>query len=404
VDRSTFVSDRLGVVRRTAEGYDAFFPAPLPRRVDLGPTTMRLLTDATGALHRLDGVGRMLPGSGFAVGPALRLESVSSSRIEGTRTDVDELLRFESGGAASASGDLLEVVNHVRAVEHGLEGLRRLPLSLRLLREIHGVLMRGVRGEVMTPGEFRRSQNWIGLPGSTLATARFVPPPVTAMHEALADLEVFLHERDLPDLVTAALAHYQFEAIHPFLDGNGRIGRLLVPLMLAERGVLDRPLLSLSPFLERDRDHYTELLFTTSATGDITPWLDFFLAGVAARSRVAEQRALRLFDISQALEKRLGAAGVSTTARRLAASLVEQPYVAAPELARRLGVTPPTARKALADLERLGVLEEVTGKQRNRLWVAAELLEATTGPDPDPDARPVGRPVGQSASGSTWHS
>ncbi len=378
MDRSSFVSDRLGVVRRTTAGYDAFFPAPLPRSVELGAATLRLLTDATGALHRLAGVGQLLPDPAIGVGAAVRIESISSSRIEGTRTDVDQLLRHESRGDAGAppQGDLLEVVNHVRAAEHALTSLGRLPLSLRLLRETHGVLMRGVRGETMTPGEFRRSQNWIGHPGATLSTARFVPPPVDAMHEALADLERFVHERELPDLVTAALAHYQFEAIHPFLDGNGRIGRLLVAMILAEREVLARPVLSLSSYLERHRERYTALLFTTSATGELTAWLDFFLTGVVEQAGVSERRTLRLVDIARDLETRLTIAGVSSTALRLAAALSERPYVTAPEVARLLGVTPPTARKAITDLARLGVLTEVTGKQRNRVWVAPEVLAA----------------------------
>jgi Fic family protein len=378
VDRASFVSDRLGVVRRTTAGYDAFFPAALPRTVELGAATLRLLTDATGALHRLAGVGQLLPDPAIGVGAAVRIESISSSRIEGTRTDVDQLLRHESRGDAGAppQGDLLEVVNHVRAAEHALTSLGRLPLSLRLLRETYGVLMRGVRGETMTPGEFRRSRNWIGHPGATLSTTRFVPPPVDAMHAALADLESFVHERELPDLVTAALAHYQFEAIHPFVDGNGRIGRLLVAMILAERRVLTRPVLSLSSYLERHRERYIELLFTTSATGELTPWLDFFLTGVVEQAGVSERRTSRLVDIARDLETRLTTAGVSATALRLAAAIIERPYVTAPEVARLLDVTPPTARKAITDLARLGVLTEVTGKQRNRVWVAPDVLAA----------------------------
>lgn len=381
MERALFSSDRLGKVRRTAEGYDAFFPAPVPREVELGAATIRLLADATGALHRLAGVGHLLPDPGPAAGAAMRIESIASSRIEGTRSGVDDLLRHESRGGSDSQleGDLLEVVNHLRAAEYGLAALARLPLSMRLLRETHGVLMRGVRGGTMTPGEFRRSQNWIGRPGATIATARFVPPPVDDMHDALADLERFLHERELPDLVAIALAHYQFEAIHPFLDGNGRIGRLLVPLMLADRGILDRPVLSLSTYLERHRDRYSELLFTTSASGDVIPWLDFFLAGVVEQSVVAERRTLRLVQVIEGLEARLRTAGVSVSAARLAADLSERPYVTAPEVARRLDVTPPTARKAIIDLERLGVLVQVAGRQRNRIWVAPEILEAIAG-------------------------
>ncbi|MEX2549471.1 MAG: Fic/DOC family N-terminal domain-containing protein, partial [Nitriliruptoraceae bacterium] len=254
----------------TLDGYPAFFPARVPRELDYDATTVKKLTEATAAVHRLAGASRLLPRPEILMGPYVRLEAVLSSRIEGTQTSVGQLLLFEADDPAGAlpEGDLLEVVNYTRALDHALTALDRLPLSLRLLRETHAILMSGVRGGAMTPGEFRRSQNWIGPPGSTLQTARFVPPPVEAMNDALADLERFLHEDDLPNLVALALAHYQFEAIHPFLDGNGRIGRLLVPLALCQRGVLERPMLYLSAYFERHRSRYYHLLFETSATGD----------------------------------------------------------------------------------------------------------------------------------------
>ena len=381
MDLDAFSSDRLGTARRTVDGYHAFFPAPVPRELDYHATTVNKLTDATAALHRLAGVSRLLPSPEILMGPYVRLEAVLSSRIEGTQTSVAQLLRFEADDPDDArpEGDLLEVVNYTRALDHALNALDRLPLSLRLLRETHAILMSGVRGEAMTPGEFRRSQNWIGPPGSTLQTARFVPPPVDAMNDALADLERFLHEDNLPDLVALALAHYQFEAIHPFLDGNGRIGRLLVPLALCQRGVLERPMLYLSAYFERHRSRYYHLLFETSATGDTIPWINFFLDGVAQQSRDAEERTVTLVDLQRDIREELLAANVTNTALRLAESLFDRPYVTTKRVTRQFEVTAPTAQKAIDSLVDQGILTEVTGKKRNRVYLSPGIMDAVYG-------------------------
>lgn len=381
MDLDAFTSDRLGAVRMTVDGYHAFFPAPLPRELDYDATTVRKLTEATAALHRLAGVSRLLPSPEILMGPYVRLEAVLSSRIEGTQTSVGQLLLFEADDHEQAppEGDLLEVVNYTRALDHALSALDRLPLSLRLLRETHAILMSGVRGAAMTPGEFRRSQNWIGPPGSTLQTARFVPPPVDEMNDGLADLERFLHEDDLPNLVALALAHYQFEAIHPFLDGNGRIGRLLVPLALCQRGVLERPMLYLSAYFERHRSRYYHLLFETSATGDPIPWINFFLDGVAQQSRDAEERTVTLVDLQRDVREELLAAKVTNTALRLAESLLDRPYVTAKRVTRQFEVTPPTAQKAIDSLVDQGILTEVTGKKRNRVYLSPRIMDAVYG-------------------------
>jgi Fic family protein len=381
VDLGAFTSDRLGTVRRTVDGYHAFFPAPVPRELDYDATTVRKLTDATAAVHRLAGVSRLLPSPDIPMGPYVRLEAVLSSRIEGTQTSVGELLLYEADDHDDTppEGDLLEVVNYTRALDHALDALDRLPLSLRLIRETHAILMSGVRGEAMTPGEFRRSQNWIGPPGSTLRTARFVPPPVEAMHEALTDLERFLHEEDIPTLVALALAHYQFEAIHPFLDGNGRIGRLLVPLALCQRGVLERPMLYLSAYFERHRSRYYHLLFETSATGDPTPWINFFLDGVADQSRDAEERTVTLVDLQRDIREELLAAKVTNTTLRLAESLLDRPYVTAKRVTRQFDVTTPTAQKAIDSLVDQAILTEVTGRKRNRVYLSQRILDAVYG-------------------------
>jgi Fic family protein len=381
VDVDAFTSDRLGAVRKTVEGYHAFFPAPVPRELEYDPTTVKKLTEATASMHRLAGVSRLLPSPDILMGPYVRLEAVLSSKIEGTQTSVGELLLFEADDHDDAppEGDLREVVNYTRALDHALKSLDRLPLSLRLIRETHAILMSGVRGEVMTPGEFRRSQNWIGPPGSTLETARFVPPPVEAMNDALTDLERFLHENDLPNLVALALAHYQFETIHPFLDGNGRIGRLLVPLALCQRGVLERPMLYLSAYFERHRSRYYHLLFETSATGDPTPWINFFLDGVAHQSQDAEERTVTLVDLQRDIREELLTAKVTNTALRLAESLLDRPYVTAKRVTRQFDVTPPTAQKAIDSLVDQGILTEVTGRKRNRVYLSPRIMDAVYG-------------------------
>lgn len=381
LDLSAFTSDALGTVRKTLEGYHAFHPANVPRELEYDQSTVVKLTEATAALHRLAGASRLLPSPDILMGPYVRIEAVLSSKIEGTQTSVGELLLFEADepGEREPEGDLQEVVNYTRALDHALKSLERLPLSLRLLRETHQILLSGVRGEGLTPGEFRTSQNWIGPPGSTLNTAKFVPPPVEAMKDALTDLEAFLHEDELPNLIALALAHYQFETIHPFLDGNGRIGRLLVPLALCQRGVLERPMLYLSAYFERHRSQYYHLLFETSATGDLIPWVNFFLDGVTHQSRDAEERTVRLVDLQRDIREELLEDNATNTTVRLGESLLDRPYVTAKRVTNQFDVTPPTAQKAIDALVEHGILEEITGQKRNRVYLSPRLMEAVYG-------------------------
>lgn len=254
--RSDFVKNPPDKVIKTLQGYLAFIPDPLPPEMSFSNKLLAALSEADRCLARLGEVSKAFPIPDVVVQPFIRKEAVFSSQIEGTRTSFQELLSYEAG-QLSLFGDLQdahEVQNYVKALDYGLERLETLPLSLRLIREIHGVLMQGVRGETMTPGEVRRSQNWIGRPGATLNQARYVPPPVKEMHDCLSDLERFIHQdSDLPPLLRIGLIHYQFEAIHPFLDGNGRIGRLLVTFLLAAWRLLSQPLLYLSSFIEANR-------------------------------------------------------------------------------------------------------------------------------------------------------
>ncbi|MGH9042916.1 MAG: Fic family protein, partial [Acidimicrobiia bacterium] len=339
-----FPASSRGVLRRVPDGqYWAFFPTPLPRHVEYTSDLVRLLEQATGALHRLSGVGRLLPNPHLLISPYVRLEAVLSSRIEGTQSGVVDLLRFEAGDEESLGelhDDVREVRNYLTALDHGIRRLGEgFPLSLRLLRETHERLMAGVRGGYATPGELRRSQNWIG--GSSPSDAAFVPPPVDAMHEALNDFEQFLHDRELPLLINLALAHYQFEVIHPFLDGNGRLGRLLIPLVLVDRKVLPQPLLYLSVYFERHRNQYHDLLMSSSRTGDLGPWIAFFLTGVATQAADAEERTVRLVGLQAAMRSELLAEKATINVIRTAELLFSTPYVSATGLADALGVTYP---------------------------------------------------------------
>lgn len=375
-----YTSHERGRVRRTPSGFWAFFPAETPRRLSLSDEVVKLLDEATGAVHRLGGVGRLIPNPHLLIGPHLRLEAVLSSRIEGTKTDVGQLLRFEVGHAPSPeeADDALEVSNYVVAMEHGLARLRDgFPVSVRLLREMHERLLHGVRGQHRRPGELRSSPVWIG--GSTLEDAVFVPPPPDEMKVALDDLELFLHDRDLPLLVQLAVAHYQFEVIHPFLDGNGRIGRLLIPLMLVLHDALPQPLLYLSAYFEQHRSEYYDHLLVTSQNGDLMPWLAFFLRGVRRQARDSEERTVRLVELQHQLRNDLLDDGRPSSVVRLAEQLFSVPVVTAARVEALIGVTRPTAQAAIDALVERGDLIETTGRERNRVYEAPAIFDAVYG-------------------------
>jgi Fic family protein len=371
---------QAGSLRRTLEGYEAFYPNALPLSLDYPEDIVPVLTDATAAVHRLAGASRLLPTPEILIGPYVRIEAILSSRIEGTQATVGELLEFEGAGEdVEPKGDLQEVVNYVNAFNHAISRLPELPLSSRLIREAHAILMANVRGEYATPGEFRTSQNWIGPPGATLAKASFVPPPHEELADAMKQLETFVQDRSLPNLIAIGLAHYQFETIHPFLDGNGRIGRLLIILMMIERGILDEPALYLSAFFEQRRNEYYELLDVTRQTSDVFPWLRFFLIGVTTMAKEAEERAVRLTDLQRQLRTQLLEGGGTQTVVRLAERLLDLPYVTASRIARELGVSFPTAQRAIDDLVAAGILEEITGQRRNRVYLSRGVMDVVYG-------------------------
>jgi len=360
---------------RQPTGYTAFVPDPLPPDLDWTADLVLALSEADRTIGRLAGEGGRLQNPHLLIRPFVRREAVLSSKIEGTQATLSELLAAEAGAAVERSpADLREVGNYVVALEYGVKRLKKLPLSLRLVRELHEKLMTGVRGEHLTPGEFRQSQNWIGPPGCTLADAAYVPPPPEELMTCLGEWEHFLHDRSLPPLIQVALLHYQFEAIHPFLDGNGRIGRLLITLFLVERGILPTPLLYLSAYFEAGRQEYYGGLRGVSARGDWLTWLQYFLTGVARQADDALNRAERINTLLASWRNAVSGA-TSKTPLQLVDLLAANPYLTIKGAAKRLEVAFTTAQRAVAKLEREGILTEVSQAKRDRVYCAKTLLD-----------------------------
>ena len=360
---------------KTLEGYRAFRPDPLPPAIAWTPRLVRSLSHADRLLGRLAAEGRRLPNPHVLIRPFVRREAVYSSRIEGTQATLGELLAAEAGAAVERSpDDLREVGNYVLALEYGIKRIRALPLSLRLVREMHQKLMTGVRGDYSTPGEFRRSQNWIGPPGCTLAEASYVPPPPDALPEHLGDWEKFLHDESVPPLAHAAMMHYQFEAIHPFLDGNGRVGRLLITLLLCARGVLPEPLLYLSAFFDATRREYYDGLRHVTEAGDWSGWLEYFLNGVARQSEDAVSRAERI-DRLLGHWRGLFLNAASKVPARLIELLGANPFLTPREAERNLKVSYNAVMRGIMKLEAAGVLSRVGDAKRGRVYCARSILE-----------------------------
>lgn len=356
-------------------GYRAYVPAPLPPPLAWSEGLMVGLSSADRAVGRLAGEGRRLPNPHLLIRPFVRKEAVLSSRIEGTQATLGELLAAEAGATVERSpADLREVGNYVAALEYALERLETLPMSLRLVREMHECLMRGVRGDAATPGEFRRSQNWIGPPGCTLNEATYVPPPPAELMQCLGAWELFLHDDTLPPLLHAALVHAQFEAVHPFLDGNGRVGRLLITLLLVKRGVIPSPLLYLSAYFEATREEYYARLLGMTARGEWEEWLVYFLKGVETQSEDAVERVQRLDALRARWSSELTGER-SRVPERVLDLFFENPFWTVGGVARRLGAAFTTAQRAIGRLEALGVLTRLGERRRNRVYCAGGVLD-----------------------------
>jgi len=356
-------------------GLWAFVPPPLPDHIEMSLSTVSALADASVAVGRLSGVGQWMPNPYLLIRPFLRREAVLSSRIEGTQASLSDVMLYEAAPSRpTGNDDVREVVNYVRALEAALPDPR--PIGLAAIRQLHHILMTGVRGHERSPGEFRQDQNYIGQHGTPIDQATYIPPPVFHMHPALEALEGYLSRTgsELPLLAKIGLSHYQFEAIHPFLDGNGRVGRLLLSLLLVKLGLIEQPMLYLSAYFERERDSYYARLGAASKEGDLDGWLRFFLTGVCDQADDAVARASRLFQLRESYHQRLQAARASSLPIRLVDELFATPILTIPRARDMLSVTYRAASLNVGKLVEAGILEELPGRERNRVFAAREIL------------------------------
>lgn len=375
MDAARYAKTQFGSAVRTvgAHGYVTYVPNPLPRHLEVGSAVVAQLADAESALGRLAGAGRLLPDPLLLARPFLQREAVASTRIEGTQVTHPELFELTTTDDLP-NADLEETLNYVRALNYGVERVDQLPLSTRLVRELHELLLAGVRGRDRAPGQLRRSQNWVGHGGASIQTAEFVPPPFEMVGDLLSDWERYIHEdQHTSPLIECALLHYQFETIHPFLDGNGRMGRLLIVLILMHRRRLPAPLLYLSPWFEQQRDQYYQLLQGVRERGDLDAWLLFFLQGVERQSADALARAERLVDLREQYR------GVAATIRGQTVKVVdlafERPMLTTRLVEQRLDVSKPTAMRLLTALADHGVLtERPPGQRGRRRWAASAII------------------------------
>ncbi|HJW95208.1 MAG TPA: Fic family protein [Thermoanaerobaculia bacterium] len=374
--RSDFVKDAPGKLIDIAEGHVAFVPNPLPPRIEWNAALVRELSEADRVLGELGGIGRTLANPHLLIRPFVHKEAVLSSRIEGTRATLSDLLLFDLEPEEEPEiVDAREVSNYVTALENGLQRIKDLPIGTRIIRELHGVLMQGVRGE-SAAGEFRRLQVHIG-PTKRLADATFIPPPANEIDHLMSDLEKFIHGSagELPVLIRLALIHYQFESIHPFHDGNGRVGRLLVSVLLTAERILDQPLLYLSAYFERHRDQYYQALRRVSTEGAWHGWLTYFLEAVRVQSLDAVRSADRLLKLREEYHGRTHAAR-SGLLHKLIDQLFISPATTVPRVAKMLDITQRAAQQNVEKLIEAKVLREITGRRRYRIFLADELIRA----------------------------
>ena len=375
-----FTEGRTGRLIPIPEGVMAFVPDPLPPKT-LVPTweLARLNSEADRALSELSGLARLLPNAHLLSGPFRRREAMLSSRIEGTFTTMSELFLFEVGGAPdNERSEVREVWNYVDALDHGLKELTKLPICNRLIKDVHSKLMTGVRGGDKTPGEFRSRQNYIGLnPTTRIQRATYVPPPTSEMLVCMNQLEAFINGSfDLPPLIKEALVHYQFEAIHPFQDGNGRVGRLLLTLSLCAEKIVEHPLLYVSEYIEKRKDEYYALLFAVSSEGAWLPWIEFFLRAVAEQAKDAQSRAKKLHDLMIHLRERLVAVKAPATTFRVLDELFFIPVISTVRATQLVGGQGKTGRRAIERLYEAGILKEFKAgreRKRNKFHIAEEI-------------------------------
>lgn len=362
------------------DGNSAFVPNPIPPDLVYEGPLLRQIEEANWALGQLDRIGHDLPNPQMLIRPFQRHEAVVSSRIEGIIAEPRDLTFANAGRPAKLSDEVREVRNYVDALNLGLKELEKLPVCLRLIRDVHKRLMTGARGQEQRPGEFRDIQNYIGTPGG-FANARYIPPPVAQMHDRLKQFELFLHaETTVPDLVRLALVHYQFEAIHPFRDGNGRIGRLLLSLLLHDWKLLTRPLLYLSPYFDRHREEYFDLLLRISTEGAWQRWIEFFVRGIVEQARDTADRANKLLALRDDYRRRMQSAHAPALSVRLTDALFEQPAVTIPLAQRMLHISYPGAKLHVLRLVKAGILAEPPVQSHPKVYIAQGILDLTEGP------------------------
>lgn len=377
-----FRNPEVGKALRTQTGYWAFIPATLPPNLTWSLPLVSALSEAERDLSKLTTLAGAFPFPRLLIQPFERREAVLSSRIEGTRASLTDLYTYESAQVSllEPSDDVREVFNYVSALEYGVERVKTLPISLRLIRELHGKLMENVRGGNLTPGEFRRTQNWIGAAGSTIETATYVPPPIDEMMMGLDQLEKFIHAgSDIPALVRAAMIHYQFEAIHPFLDGNGRVGRLLMILLFCEWDILPQPLLNLSVYFERYRQEYYDRLLAVSQRGEWDEWIRFFLRGVSEQAKDSLVRLDRLQGLRSKYQTIVETKRNESRIGEVLDFLFMRPILSVSQLEDGLGINFVTAKRYIEKLAAAGIVHETTGYTRNRIFQADEILKAIEG-------------------------
>ncbi|NGX60325.1 MAG: Adenosine monophosphate-protein transferase SoFic [Chlamydiae bacterium] len=369
---------RSGRYVKQPTGYKAFIlralPPDPPVRIEDG--IQHLLSDANMALGKLDMMGYLVPNLDHIIAMYVRKEALLSSQIEGTQASLEDVFEYENKIPVKNVDDVKEVVNYIKALNHGIKRLEEFPMSIRLIKEIHSILLTGTRGNEKNPGDFRKTQNWIGFPGSTLKTASFVPPPPNETLDAMSDLEKYLHEdSDLPLLVNCALIHYQFETIHPFLDGNGRVGRLLITYFLFWKEALHYPLLYLSLYFKLHRQEYYDRLNLTREKGDFEQWIEFFLKGILWTAESSIQTIKNILLLKERhkqilIEKRVS----SFSAIALLDFLFEKPHVSIHEIAEKIQVSYHTAKKLVMQFHKFEIVKEITGKKRDKRYAYWEYL------------------------------
>ena len=384
MDKAAFTNPN-GVFIENNDGYETFIPKLLPPEIKYDSATITLAVEAHAKLGELSGIGELLPNPDLLIRPYIRREAVLSSKIEGTQASIMDIFRFEAEGKVEPGENgeakrIREVVNYINSLADCLERVKTEAISLEMIKNAHSILMKNVRGQEKTPGQFRKVQNWIGPEGSKIEDARHVPPPPEKLDEKLSELEQFLQDPapGIPVLIQCALIHYQFEVVHPFADGNGRIGRLLIPLILAERNLLGKPLLYLSVYFERNRTEYYHHLQSVSQNSTWTEWIRFFLRGVIEQASDAINNVRKLTDLRTEYETKLRESKASGNETQLMTFLFANPVISIPVVAKFLNARYPTAKLAIEKLQAIGILEEMGKRERGKLFKANAILKILT--------------------------